>query len=256
MNKKMLCAIIVCLFLFANLSWAQDKVSIFTEEFPPFQYSESGHIKGISTQIVQMVMKKANVGFEIKTYPWSRSMLYVKDRKNALIFSISRLPAREKMFKWVGIIAPAKYSIFSLKTRTDIQLNNLEDAKQYTIGTTINDARESYLISHGFRMENFDRVAGKNPNIQNYKKLKRGRIDLWPMPDAVAFHIVKEMGDQPETMIEKKIMLEELSTGGYYLAANIDFSDELFKKIQTALINFKQTQAYLNTFQEWGLTVD
>ncbi|MCP3943040.1 MAG: transporter substrate-binding domain-containing protein [Desulfobacteraceae bacterium] len=189
--------------LMTNISGADEKITIFTEEFPPFQFMENGKIVGASVDIVKAIMKKANVPYEIKTYPWARTYNNVQKEPNSLIFSISRRPAREGLFKWLGIIVPSRYSVFTLKGRSEVKVTALEEMKNYKIGTTIEDARESYLVSQGFKLSDFDRSAGDNANIVSYKKLKVKRIDLWPMPDAVAFYISKSQGDDPTTVLHR-----------------------------------------------------
>ena len=232
---------------------AKDAVTIFTEEFPPFQYSENSKIVGASAEIVEAIMAIANVSYEVKSYPWARSYALVQEQPNTMIYSISRRPAREKLFKWAGIILPSRYSVFSLKNRPEVKINALEDMKKYRIGTTIEDARETYLVDKGFELDKFDRISGKNANALNYMKLKHKRIDLWPMPDAVAFHIAKGAGDNPTAVLQKVFPLEEISKGGYYLAANLKTDPTLFAKIKTALEKFTKSGAYEAILKKWGI---
>lgn len=245
--------VIATLVMITGPAGAKDTITIFTEEFPPFQYSENGKIVGASAEIVEAIMTMANVPFKVKSYPWARSYALVQEQPNTMIYSISRRPAREKLFKWAGIIVPSRYSVFALKSRPEVKIGELEDMKKYRIGTTIEDARESYLVGKGFELDKFDRISGKNANTQNYMKLKHKRIDLWPMPDAVAFHIAKGAGDNPTAVLQKAFPLEEISKGGYYLAANLKTDPALFKKIKTALEKFTESDEYEAILKKWGI---
>ena len=63
-------------------------------------------------------------------------------RPDVLIYSIGRTAQREKLFKWVGVIAPTQYYLFSLPQR-NLKLQRLEDAKEYQIATVNEDVGSS-----------------------------------------------------------------------------------------------------------------
>jgi len=166
---------------------------------------------------------------------------------------MSRLPKREALFKWIGVITPSDYSVFALKERTDIEIKALDDMKKYKIGTTLGDARETYLVGKGFELEKLYRVGGEEANVQNFKMLKAKRIDLWPMPDAVAYYVSKKLGDDPDKVLRKVFELSELSTGGYSLAASLQTSDDVVNKLKNSLEAFKKTPEYKQILKKWGI---
>jgi len=106
-----------------------EKLTIYTEEFPPFSYTENDKVIGASTEVIEAIMKKNGLDYQIKTYPWARSYAVVQKQKNSFIYSISRRENREKLFQWVGEIVPSKQSVFALKSRNDISVKSLEDLK-------------------------------------------------------------------------------------------------------------------------------
>ncbi|MGB0941734.1 MAG: substrate-binding periplasmic protein [Marinomonas sp.] len=228
-------------------------ITLYSEEFPPFNYTDNGKFIGASTEVVEAIMKISEQEYEIKSFPWARSMHISQSKENAFIFSISRRQSRENLFKWVGILVPANQSVFALKSRKDIKINQLEDMKNFTIGTTFKDAREAYLLTRGFDFVNLKRLSGENTYQQHYKQLKQGRIDLWPMPNAVMNHVVTSFGDKPDNWIQNVFKLDEISQEGYYLAASLTTSDALVNKLRQALIEFKQSEAYSKIIVKWGL---
>lgn len=228
-------------------------LTIYTEEFPPYNFTEKGNITGVSTEVVRQIM--ANAGYKIKfvSLPWTRTYQFAQKKENALIYSISRRQNREKLFKWIGILTPTTYSVFGDASRNDIQVRKLVDLKNYRIGTSIDDARESYLIGMGFKLPDFERVGGTRAHMLNLKKLLNRQIDVWPMPDAVAYYTAKQEGhNNPEKILKKLLALNELS-GGYYLAANLNTSDDVITRVSKALETFKQSKDYQKTLNDWGL---
>ena len=228
-------------------------LTVYTEEFPPFNFTENNKIVGVSTDVVEAVMKRVGIEYKLESLPWARAFKYAKDRPNALIYSISRRAKREKLFKWIGILVPTVQSVFTLTERTDIAIEQLDDLKRYQIGTTIKDARETYLLNKGFQLEDFQRVGGDTAYLQNFKKLRMRRIDIWPRPDAVAYYIVRKAGYAPQKVLRKVFEFSEISQGGYYIAASKKTSDEIVEKIQNALKVFKETPKYRGILEKWGL---
>ncbi len=249
---------IVSLFILLSASIAQlafaQQLTIYTEEFPPFNFSQEGKISGVSTEVVQRVLSDAGFKAKFVSLPWEQAYGQVQQKENALIYSISRRPNRENLFKWVGILTPTTYSVFGLASRKDIRVNKLEDLKKYRIGVVKDDAREQYLLGKGFQLSDFKRIGGKDPQNKNLKKLISNQIDVWPMPDAVAYYVAKQQGhDNPAGLLRKVYPLNELS-GGYYLAASLGTSDQVVARVAAALENFKKEQAYQGILDNWGLS--
>ena len=85
------------ILLFCNSSYAQT-LTVYTEEFPPFNFTENNNIVGVSTEVVEAVMKTAGIEYKLESLPWARAFKYAKDQPNALIYSISRRAKRKNLF--------------------------------------------------------------------------------------------------------------------------------------------------------------
>ncbi|MGB1111056.1 MAG: hypothetical protein ACPG4N_11915, partial [Gammaproteobacteria bacterium] len=151
------------------------------------------------------------------------------------------------------IIPTVRYSVFALKDRRDIRIERFSDMKRYQIGTTVDDAREAYLLTRGFSFDDLQRVSGADSHRVNYEKLKRGRIELWPMPDAVMSYIVRDAGDDPRDMLRRVFSFSELTASGYYLAANKDMPDDMVQRIRAELARYQEMPEYEALLNEWGL---
>ncbi len=245
-------AFLLAVFVVTGTAFAQ-KLTIYTEEVAPYNFTEGNKIVGVSTEVVEAVMNKAGLDYEMVSYPWARTYKLAAERPNSLIFSISRRPKRETTFKWIGVIVPSRHSVFALKSRTDIKIENIDDLRKYTIGTTLGDARETYLLENGFKISDLQRVAGENANVQNYQKLKLGRIHLWPMSEANAYDTVRKSGDDADRQIRKVFLFEAMSKEGYYVASSLQTSDDIVKTIRETLEKFKKTTEYQQILEKWDL---
>jgi len=244
---------LLLLFLLLNGSLFAQKLTIFVDEFPPFNYTKDKQITGLSTDVVRAVLNKTKFEYTITSVPWARAYTMSQTDTNTLIFSILRIDKREKLFKWIGIVAPAAYSVYRLNSRDDIKIDILNDLKNYQVGTVVKDVHEQYFVSNGFDLNTFQRVAGKNAYVQNYKKLLKQRIDILPMSDAVINFISKEQGDTPFKLLNKEYFLSEMSRGGAYIAASLKTNDEIVSEIRKVLETFKKTNEYQVILRKWGL---
>ncbi|WED24596.1 transporter substrate-binding domain-containing protein [Vibrio sp. JC009] len=248
-------AIRMCCWFFlliACFSVCAEPIRIITEDYPPYNYVEDGKLKGLSVDIIKAVMKRTSLEYTLEVLPWARGMVTTERTKNVFIFSMRRVPSREERFLWVGSLCSSAQSIYTLYNRHDIEVDSIEDLNNYTVGTTINDSRETVLIAKGIPVENLTRISGHDSYERNYMKLKFGRIDLWPMDDTVAFHIVKRNGDEPEKVLKKVYSFESGKNDTYYLATNLNTDPEILEQVSRALREFKETEEYSVLLKRWN----
>jgi polar amino acid transport system substrate-binding protein len=233
-GMKLLFWMLALLVSTINLGLAQE-ITVATEEFPPFNYTENGKLLGISTEVVEAILARAMITAEIKVYPWARCYGMVSERANVIAFSMGRTPDRENLFIWIGPIAPAvKTVLFKLKQRSDILIPSLEEAKKYKIGIVRASGGHKVLLQHGF--ENEENIFPVAQLEQNLKKLFSGRIDLLFYNNMSVMTKAKNMG-LPVAQIEEAFVFGEFGT---YLAINKQTDETIVKKIRTA---FEQLQA-------------
>jgi len=145
---------------------------VLTEQSPPASMQQEGKIIGHETEKVVEMLKRTGISYKLDILPWKRGFTMAQRDANTCIYSTTRTPEREKLFKWIG---PTYEADWSLVGRTDRQLNlrTLEDARPLRIGTYNGDARDEYLRARGF---NVDPVQNDHSNP---KKLMLNRIDVW-----------------------------------------------------------------------------
>jgi polar amino acid transport system substrate-binding protein len=133
---------------------------------------EGGRIVGIGTDKVREIMARAGISYTIALLPWKRAYTAALERADACVFSTTRTPEREPLFKWVGPTDEAQWVLMA-RIGSGIRLASLDDARRYRIGTYNGDARDHFLRERGFTVD-------PAPNdMLNPTKLLMGRIDLW-----------------------------------------------------------------------------
>lgn len=228
------------LLLFISFNLNAETLKVVTSDFPPFQMLQENKVSGITTEIVEAVISGAGFQSEIKMYPWPRAYKKGLRGSKILIYSIVRTPEREKLFKWIGTIAPYNVYFWKLKSRTDIKIKSSEDARHYKAGGVTDDNKSDLLQKLGFVVgKNLDLVSSDELNL---RKLYAGRIDIMTFDDMSFAHKVRADGKDFKKL-EKLIKLEG-SSHEMQLAASIDMPDAVVEKLRASLITFKKTKKY------------
>jgi polar amino acid transport system substrate-binding protein len=156
-------------------------------------------------------------------WPWRLA------QENVLIFSIGRSHEREHQFKWVGEIVEAKFRFYKLKSRADVNLKKLDDARKYSIGVTNQDITHQFLEHKEFAASKLDLASDSDRNIE---KLLVGRMDVILSSisniDAACEHD-RTICDK----LEPLMVVDELTTP-MYMAFSAATSDAVVKRARKA----------------------
>ncbi len=185
-------------------------LQVVTEHSPPLQYAEGGKVFGPAVDIVEAVLREAGLAWRIQAMPWARAYKTATTQPDVLIFSISRTREREPLFTWVGPIVPIRYGLYALRSRQDIVVGSLEDAKRYLTGVVNQDVRHQYLLGQGFPEGKQSGLFPVSDQELNYRMLFAGRIDLIAMGNLACLS-----GRVECSKLRKVVDLEALDSGLY-----------------------------------------
>ncbi len=227
----------IILALSTNTVAAPPLLKVVTEEFPPYNYTANGKIKGISTSIITETLKRSGLKYHLKVYPWKRAYHTIAlKEKNVLIYSIYRSAEREPLFAaWIGpILPPAAVNFYKLKERSDLKVSTLEEARRFSIGVTRADYNHELLKSL-----NFPHLDIASDAASNTRKFLSKRVDLIPSYELTLAARLQQMGI-PFNRVENMLTLIPAEASKIYMAVSRGTGPEVITKIQTA---FDQIQA-------------
>jgi len=154
---------------------------------------------------------------------------------NVALFSTTRLPQREKKFKWVGPLYKQTWGFYA-KKGSEIRIHSLDDAKQIPrIGTYHKDAKEQFLQKKGF-----SNLVSTNKNISNIRHLVEGNIDLWVSSDFNMPYLAKQAGISPD-QLEFVYAFREVNN---YIAFSLQTANDIVEKWQNTLDNIIKDGTY------------
>lgn len=242
--------LLLALSAFAALpAMSHGELRILTEEFPPYNLTENGRITGFSTEVVEAVLHETGIAAPIQSMPWARAYDIALKGENVLIYSITRTAQREKLFKWVGVVAPSDWYLFA-RRGSGVTLARLEDAKALRTATVKEDAGEQYLVANGFALGS--QLQSSNKYESNYEKLRMGRVDLWIANDLVAHYLSRHAGDDPAEVLERALPLPDLGgSGGLYMAFSLRTPDATVERFRRGLEAVKRKGVYDALKRKW-----
>lgn len=234
---RWLCLLGVCTALFIAPVTAETRFQVLTTELPPYSFlnADTDIVTGISTDILISLMDKAGVprdALDIGIYPWARLYRNLQTTPGSVAYGMARTPEREPLFKWVGPITTMRISLLAL-TERDINIIDMDDINQLSIGIQPNSAPAQLLQSLGYPEHKFDYASTAE---QNLRKLLAGRIDAFGFPLNTARYIAMLL-DIPADRFESIYTLNEVEL---YFAFHPSTSDALITELNTLLQQMKQ----------------
>ncbi len=214
----------VCLLLFPISASGQDLFQLAAFEYPPFYWEENGEIKGIAVDLIDELSKRMDIKTSLSIYPLKRALYYMEHGEMDGIMILIQTPERERYLNYTDPVITVRGLIWSAADRKGgaVEFEKLEDLKSYKIGVTRGYSYGEQLDAILKTMQ--ADVSAKD--INNYRKLLRDRIDIFPGNEIVAKGLFKR---HPE--LQGKFVHSEKSFVEWDLCMGISKKSELVSRI-------------------------
>jgi polar amino acid transport system substrate-binding protein len=243
-QTTLLAALLVS-FSGAAYAEAPSALHLTTETSAPYSMREGDRVTGIGTDMVRAILERSGIAYSIDVLPWKRAYTQALERSDGCVYSTTRTPEREPLFKWIGPIGEAEWVLMARADRK-LNLQTLDDARPYRIGTYNGDARDVYLRERGFHVD-------PAPNdLTNPRKLMLGRIDLWAASTRRSGATLERLG-----YAGKIVPVLVFNRIHIYLACNRAVPDELVMRMNGAVEAMERdgsARAILRRYDDWGKT--
>ncbi|WP_018150367.1 substrate-binding periplasmic protein [Leeia oryzae] len=226
--------------LIASLGLQAQALSLLTEDYPPFNYAEpNGHISGISTEIVQQLMRDAKLPYTITLLPWSRAISLTQVEADTCVFSMSRIPERELGYKWIGPLVSNDWILYGLKDAKPIM--QLSDIERMRVGSYQGDAIIPWMHSRGYDVD-----VAPNDDV-NPQKLLLKRIDYWATGKLIGQYRLKQ-----QKLEDKIVPIMVFNRTSMYLACNRKVPDALVDRLNGLLQAMQKRGVVKSIYQKYG----
>jgi len=186
----------MCICILTSSLFART-LNLVTLEYPPYEYTHKGEVKGMAVDIVKMIFKQMNQPITIEVLPWARAIKYIKEGERDAIFTAFKNPKREIFADYSSILMPQIVSLF-VRSGSDIQYEeNLSELSKYSIGV-VRKVSYGKLLDDAITNKVFKRVDVVNDGTQNFKRLIKRRVDIVASNKYGGLHILKQLGKSDE----------------------------------------------------------
>lgn len=214
--------------VFAN----EHALVVYTEEFPPYNFSYQNEITGINVQLVKRACKEIEIECVFEIYPWNRAMRMALKGPNTGIVSTARTGDREKHFNWVGPFMSGQNCIYKLASREDIDIIDIASASNYVMGASTDSAYDKVLSTLGFEDgNNLKRYDGKYSKVRPFAAQ---RVDLI-VASAHSIEMQLATADLSLSDVVPVAKIDNTLLSGNYLAVHPAIDNEVVSRLQSAL---------------------
>lgn len=185
-----------------NIKW-------YTEDYPPFNYQQTGEIKGIAVDILQKAYSELNWPLntdDISIMPWTRAYYTLKSDANACLFSMTFTKERAKNFNFIGTVMPNTVAIIG---HQDSSINEIQLRTDFNLryGVVKNDIGHQTLMEYGIPDNQF---VFLKTGFELVKMLEHKRVDLIAYGDVIARYQFERAKISPNKFKVVKPLLKSL----------------------------------------------
>jgi len=232
--------VFLALTLLACKAMAGERLILVTEDYPPYNMlGQNGQVEGVSTEIVQGLMTRADIPYQITLLPWARAIALARVQANTCAFSTSRTPEREALYKWVGPLVFNDWTLFAKKSA--LHPMTLDSVKQARIGSYQGSAVAAFLQARGFTLD-LARSDGANPRV-----LLAGHIDYWATGKLIGEYRLQQQG-----LADQVTPVLTFSRLEMYLACQKDIPDASIAKLNTILADMQKSAWIRQVYGKFG----
>lgn len=218
---------VLALLLMTGCANATEALRIYTEQYPPYNMTTNGQpfahseneIAGLCTEVLKALLARSNLDYSIKLRDLSYGLNRAEQHPNHAIYCVSKTEDREPRYDWVGPLSSIEWTLFA-KPGSSIELDSLEDARQFVIGGYRGDVMTGYLADKGFN------ISSISNNGLNARRLVENQIDLWVADGLAGPYLAADTSDI--TDLKPVLVFRETPM---YLAIHKDTAPEILRAL-------------------------
>ncbi|QPF74533.1 transporter substrate-binding domain-containing protein [Roseateles sp. DAIF2] len=198
-----------------------------TEEWPPYNYTERGQLRGIATDTLRQLCSEAGVNCQIQSMPWARAYRTALSQANTLLYLTARRPDRESDFHWIGPLLPRSTWVYGRRGAEKLQERRQLAGLRFAV--VRGEAAAQDLLAAGVPP---GALLEQASNASALRMLLGGLVDAVVDTEiGMAWNLRQQQADAAE--VQPLLRLSE--EGAYYYALSKQSDPALATRLQAAL---------------------
>ncbi len=207
---------------------ANHRLVAYTEQWPPYNFSESGKVQGIATDILRAACELAELRCSFQVVPWARGYKLVRNTANTVLYTTARKPSREDHFLWVGPLLPRTTWVYA-RNIPGAPPREAKELAQLRIGVVREEAAMQDLQAAGVPAS---ALVEESSNDAVFRMLMGDMVQAMVDTEVGMAWNLRSVG-RPAGSVTKLLKLSE--DGGYYFALNLQSNPLMVRKLQQAV---------------------
>lgn len=240
---KMLFTSLPLMILMQFTAIAGESYQILTENLVPWSYVEQGKVKGFSVDIVREIQKIVGNRDTIQVTPWARAYSMIQKNPRTILFSTTRSPERENLFKWVGPLMQDSLFFYSYGSKKQ-SIQTIKDAQNVEMVLVARGYVDAQILqAHGLT----NLFYTDSPD-QTFRMLIGDRAPLMSYATSILPGALKKYHIDPSKVTRYPPKIFDLNL---YIAFSKDTPDSEIKAWQKALDTLKKRGTYAKIAQNY-----
>ena len=209
-------------------AWTPESLTYYAEDYAPANYLDNGEVTGLTVDSLRLMWKQMGVAEQrINIVPWARGYREVLQKPGSVLFTMSRTPERESLFKWIGPIFVAHHVLIA-RHGFDRPITSLADASDLDVAVVINDVTHLELLASKHPEAHISSVTTRK---QLLEMLSRKRVDLILM----SLSGFQQVVEREQYSTGDFHVVARVSSEGNFIAFHKETPDALIQRFQSAL---------------------
>lgn len=223
--------IILFLLTLLGTAWSAETVRVTGHsDRAPFDWQEGEKIRGAAVEILETIFHELHIDVESEYVgPWARSLLNLAEGRIDILCGVYATLERRQFAEFSVPFREDRVSLFVWRARS-FPFRNWEDLEGKTIGDIIGASRgrefDAWRQKHA-------RMEYVSDNVNNLKKLEKGRIDCFVMSHDSGLIFIKKHGYEDRIVpLERPVDTNDLRYGISKKTSFVKYLPQINKRIE------------------------
>ncbi|WP_457427443.1 substrate-binding periplasmic protein [Roseateles sp. P5_E7] len=147
-------------------------LTLVTSDLPPMTMPGEAGQRGVLLDLVEVMLKQAELATQPEFFPWARAMLLAGEKPRTLIVPLNRTADREARFQWLVKLYAQRFSFITLAGKP--RVDSIEQARNLRIAGLRASSNLDQLQKQGVPLA---RVYQSTSVADMQRALERGLVD-------------------------------------------------------------------------------